>query len=141
MNINTNEAIIPIERDGKPVGELKFNPGNVGFVDRFYNLIGEFEVKEKEFQKRSRELDQNNEPGAYGIPKNTGEGLKLLNEICIYMREKIDYVFGEGTSQMVFGDYNNPNMFAQFFDGITPYIQKARNDKLAKYKPSGKNVI
>jgi hypothetical protein len=142
MKLNTGLVRIPIERDGENVGELKFNPKDAGFAERFYSLISEFEEKEKEYREKAALLDADEEIDSFGVPKNAREGVALLKDICEYMREKIDYVFGESTSQLVFGDYNNPDMFEQFFEGVTPYIQQARTEKVAKYtKPKGKNVL
>ena len=43
-------------------------------------------------------------------------------------------VFGAGTSEKAFGEAQTLNMFEQFFDGITPYIQGARGQKVSKYR-------
>lgn len=141
MKITTGRIEIPIERDGETVGNLIFNPRDAGFAERFYGLIAEFETKEKEYKKKAAQLDKNKETDDYGLPKNAGEGIALLREICEYMRAKIDHVFGVGASQLVFGDYNDPGMFGQFFDGVTPYIQQARGEKIAKYTGGKKNVM
>jgi hypothetical protein len=68
-----------------------------------------------------------------GVPVNMKEKLALMLDICYFMRGQMDSVFGVGTSQKVFGDANTLDMFTQFFDGITPFIQKNRAEKMAKY--------
>jgi len=40
---------------------------------------------------------------------------------------------GAGTSQIVFGESLNIDAVVQFFEGIRPYMQKARAEKVAKY--------
>ena len=60
-------------------------------------------------------------------------GIALLHEACDFMRDEIDTVFGEGTSEKAFGEYRSLDMIEQFFTGITPYIQKARQKKTQKY--------
>lgn len=142
LKLTTGRVEIPIERDGKNVGNLVFNPKDAGFAERFYGLITEFEDKEKEYKEKAAQLDEDKTKDTYGIPKNAGAGIALLREICDYMRGKIDHVFGEGTSQLLFGDYNDPEMFQQFFEGVTPYIQQARAEKVAKYtKTAGKKNV
>jgi len=67
------------------------------------------------------------------VPNNFTKTIALATEICNYLREQIDKVFGEDTSQMVFGDVQSLYMFAQFIDGITPYIQEVRVEKISPY--------
>jgi hypothetical protein len=131
LRIDTGSIRLAINDDESRV--IEFNPNDLAFIDRFYGLIGEFESKEKEYQQKLDILNQNTEMDAYNIPKNMGESLALLKEICGFMRDRIDYVFGEGTSQKVFGNDNTLDMFEQFFNGITPYIQQARTEKVEKY--------
>ncbi len=140
MKLTTGRIEIPIERDGEDVGGLAFNPNDLAFVERYYGLISEFEAKEKEYQQKAEALEQNKEFDSYGIPKNMKEGLALLKDICQFMRSRIDYVFGEGTSQLVFGEANTLDMFEQFFEGVTPHIQKARTGKVEKYTGKRKNA-
>ncbi len=140
ININSGEIRLTINDDENRV--IAFNPSDLQFVDRFYSLIVDFENKEKEYREKEKEIDKNTEVDSYDIPVNFKEKLELIKEVCEYVREKIDFVFGEGTSQNVFGNTNTLDMFEQFFDGITPYIQKARSEKVNKYaKPTKKNVM
>ena len=52
--------------------------------------------------------------------------MKLLEDTSKFLKERIDYVFGEGTSRP---SGTTIDMFEQFLDGITPYIQKSRDNK------------
>jgi hypothetical protein len=91
------------------------------------------ETKQAEYDTRIEELEKDEHYDTHGIPTNMKERLALMLEICLFMREQVDMVFGEGTSQKIFGDANTLVMFTQFFDGIAPYIKKNREDKMAKY--------
>jgi len=133
MNLNINTGEIRLTVNGDPKRELVFNPEDIGFVERFYDLLSEFENKSKEYQAKAQELENDETLDAYGIPLNTKQRIALLREACQYFRSQIDKIFGQGTSDIVFGSINTLNMFAEFFEGITPYIQKARSDKLKKY--------
>lgn len=112
---------------------ITFNPSDVVFAEKFYNLIGEFETKQVEYSKRFEEIDLDNSVDGNGIPVNSGNKLALLREACEFIRGKIDWLFGDGTSQTVFGDAMTLDMFAQFFDGIKPFIEVARTSKIEKY--------
>jgi len=54
-------------------------------------------------------------------------------ELCNYLREKTDKIFGDGTSLKLFGEVRNLEVYQQFFDGILPFFKKARAEKVAKY--------
>jgi hypothetical protein len=131
LKINTGIKRIMINDD--PDNIITFNPSDVAFAERFYSLISEFEGKLAEFKARSEAIDANTEVDINDIPVNLQDRLDLMRDACIYIRERIDHLFGDGTSQKVFGDVLNLDCFTQFFEGITPFIQTARSEKLAKY--------
>jgi hypothetical protein len=126
-----------------PSNVIEFNPSDVIFAEKFESLIRDFEAKMVEYQARSDEIETNNELDEHGIPVNFEKRLSLMREVCEFVREKIDYIFGSGTSQKVFGDALSLNMFEQFFTQITPFIQADRQAKVAKYqkKPQRKQVM
>lgn len=129
IRIDTGAKRIAINDDPERV--ITFNPSDVLFVERFYKIVGEFEAKLHEYETRYAALPvvENS-----GIPVADAH-LALLRETCEYVREKIDYVFGAGTSQIVFGDSMVLNAFEQFFDGVTPFIQNTRVEKVRQYLP------
>lgn len=131
LRISTGGVRLCINDDPNRV--ISFNPEDLAFAERFYALLGDFEEKEKDYQAKAEALQQNTETDDLGIPKNFGAALALLHETCDFMREKIDGVFGAGTSQTVFGDANTLDMFEQFFTGITPFVRKSREKRVLKY--------
>jgi hypothetical protein len=132
LRIDTGAVRLAINGDESRI--IEFNPEDIVFVERFYSLIKEFESKEVEFRAKAEKLAENSELDEYGIPVNTGDNIKLVKELCDYLRTKIDHVFGQGTSAKVFENNQTLNMFEQFFTGITPFVQKARGKKLEKYR-------
>lgn len=116
-----------------PARVIEFNPNDLAFAERFYELLRDFQGKQEEYERRAKELDAHQETDEFGIPKNLREGLALLREVCEFMREKIDRLFGAGTSQKAFGGAMTLEMFDQFFTGITPFIQSAREEKMTRY--------
>lgn len=132
IRIDTGVKRLTVNDDPERV--ITFNPEDVLFVERFYELIKIFQQKEVEFQKRIDELTADEEKDSYGIPVNTPETLELVVEICDFLREQIDKVFGPGTSEAAFGEAQSLSMFEQFFAGIAPFIQSTRSEKAAKYQ-------
>lgn len=131
LQITTGEKRIAINGDESRV--IAFNPNDVLFAEKFYRLINDFQSKLTEYQTRNDALDSGSELDPDGIPVNMPERLELLKEACTYIREKIDMLFGAGTSQKAFGDALELDMFSQFFSGMTPFISSVRNEKVAKY--------
>lgn len=132
LRIDTGAIGLAINGDENRI--IEFNPEDIVFVERFYSLIKEFESKEVEFREKAEALANISELDEYGIPVNTGDNIKLVKELCEYLRNQIDHVFGQGTSAKVFENNQTLNMFEQFFTGITPYVQKARGKKLEQYR-------
>ncbi len=132
IRIDSGLKRIAVNGDEKRV--IEFNPEDIVFVEKFYGLIKQFEAKEAEFQQRAEEIGAVEGVDELGIPVNTAESIRLALELCDYLRGQIDAVFGAGTSQKAFGEARTLNMFEQFFEGITPFIQGTRKEKMEKYR-------
>lgn len=132
-NINIDDGAVRLTVNNDPGRVIVFNPADVGFASRFYELLEEFQTKQMEYRGRALALEKRKGKDKNGLPENGKEGLALLVEVCGYLRGAIDRVFGAGTSQAAFGDANTLTMFEQFFSGVTPFIEAARTPKLAKY--------
>ena len=139
IRINTGEKRISINDD--PTRVIVFNPSDVVFAETFYALVGEFDTKLSEYKLRSEIMDADATLDANGMPANLDKRLALLREACTYMRSKIDSIFGKGTSQTAFGDTLSLDVFPQFFDGITPFIQAVREEKIAQYSGKKSRVL
>jgi hypothetical protein len=112
--------------NGDETRVIEFNPSDVVFAERFYELMAAFKAKEADYLARSRALD---EAGDEQAP----EALALLREVCEFLRAQIDRLFGAGTSQKAFGDTLEFAVFEQFFEGMTPFIQADRARKVERY--------
>lgn len=134
IQIKTSTVQLLVNDD--PSRVIEFNPEDIAFIDAFYGLIQEFDAKMNEFKQRELVIRKNKAVDKFGIPLSTKEEIKLTKDLCAYLREKIDALFGDGTSDAAFGRSNTPDMFVQFFDGITPFIKTAREKKVAKYTAS-----
>lgn len=132
-SLKIDAGVVTLLINDDPDRKISFNPEDVIFVEKFYNLMKTFAEKEGEYTSKAKQLDIDAAKDKHGLPANTPEMLQFMKDVCNFLREQIDSVFGEGTSQTVFGDYQKLNMFEQFFRGITPYVQAKREEKVKKY--------
>ncbi len=133
MGIKIDDGAIELTVNDDPQRIIRFNPNDIVFAEKVYDLIRDFEIKEVEYGEKAKMLDEEIALDAYGIPINTDKKLGFLRELCEYMRAKIDDIFGAGTSTAAFGSVMSIDIFVQFFEAVTPYIQKAREQKTSKY--------
>jgi len=133
--IKSGKKRIAIKDDeGNVTGEVCFNPSDVSFAEKFYSVYQEFQEKIKEYEVKAAEIDAENESvDENGAPVQFSKGVAFSREVCEFIYSKIDDLFGEGTSLVVFRGSLDFEMIGQFFEGITPFIQKARAEKLIKY--------
>lgn len=141
LNIGNNKIRLAINNDENRI--IEFDPNDVRFINRYYSMIANFEIKQKEFMDKAAEIDKITTYNSFGMKVSDIEGSKLTLEMCEYMREQIDFVFGDGTSDTVFGDTIYPGMIDEFLSGIAEYISSSRNSKIEKYigKNESKGVI
>jgi hypothetical protein len=94
-------------------------------MEKFYKICGEISSKLEEIQ---------NTDAAPDIEKQ----FAIVQEVNAFVREKIDYAFGAGTSQKAFGDTVSYDfdMYSQFIDGIKPFIEPVRVAKVTAYLPT-----
>ena len=138
-SIRVDAGIKTILINDDPDREVSFNPLDILFAEKFYALLDEFHVKDVEYKKKIKELEEIEGEDEYGLPENMPETFKLFNEMLNYLFEKIDGLFGKGTSKIVFGEHRNFEMIQQFFEGLMPFIKKARSERIKQYtKPAEK---
>ena len=123
LKIRTGEVRIRIldDRDEER-GIFKFNPEDIETTKKFLNVQKEFEVKQKEFLDKSE------------MCTTPDEKIELLSEIVDYLKTTIDDCFGQGSSQILFGDNCSLTRFEDLFEGMTPYDEQASKGRVEKYK-------
>jgi hypothetical protein len=132
IQIKTGIVDLSIVRDGSDVGTLSFNPTDTLFAERFYALLGDLQKSLEDYKERGVKLSEKGDD-ENGIPVNVEAQIALQIELCNYLREKTDKIFGDGSSEKLFGEVRNLEVYQQFFDGILPFFQQARAEKVAKY--------
>ncbi|MCQ5130295.1 hypothetical protein NE562_11535 [Butyricicoccus faecihominis] len=122
MNIQTN-LILPVERNGKPVGELVFDPSNTDFRRSFYALQGKFKQRQEKYIADAQK-----------IPQSDGAAfIDLEEKICKDIYTDIDDLFGNGTSEMVFCNTFSLDVVFQFLYEVQTCVSAEQEKKLAKY--------
>lgn len=131
LKIKTSEIRLSV--NGDPGRVISFNPADTLFAEKFYRLSANVDAKLAEFTRKGKELDADKAAGENGMPLNLQARIELQRDLCLYLRDEIDALFGAGTSQNAFGAALEADAFPQFFEGITPYFQRARSEKVAQY--------
>lgn len=132
MKISTG-AKITIERDDEVVGAIRFDPSDVLFMERVYDLMDGLEKAQSDYEARAAEIDKEERVDQYGIPLNGREQVKLMRDFCEFMHAKIDGLFGDGTSEMVFAGALSMDTIFDFLDGLTPHLEQAQAERIKKY--------
>lgn len=134
IRIETGEITLCINDDPQRV--ISFSPTDVLFAERFYKTYREINKRMADFKGQAAALDKNTQLDAEGLPANSEEKINLVADACKYVREKVDYLFGEGSSEKIYGSTLDLRLFVQteqFFAGILPYFEKARKDMVNLY--------
>ena len=129
LKIRTGSVSLQILDDaGLERGVFTFNPEDIESAKRVIGLQQELEHKQSELDVKAENCETDEEK------------VNLLIEAVDYLEDLIDKCFGTGTSNLLFGDAKTLSMFSDFFEGITPYYEKASKARMAKYskKPAKK---
>lgn len=129
LKIRTGLISLKIVDDaGEERGIFTFNPEDIESAKRVIGLQAELERKQAEFDSKAESCETDEEK------------IDLLCEAVEYLEDLIDKCFGVGTSALLFGDAKTLSMFSDFFEGITPYYEKASKERMSKYakKPAKK---
>lgn len=127
LKISTGRVRLQIvDEAGNQRGIFSFNPSDIQSAKRIIEIQKEFEAKNSEFQARINNAE------------TLEEKVTILDDLVSYFESVIDDCFGSGSSQILFGDDKSVEMFYDFFDGITPYYEKASKERMAKYMQPNK---
>jgi len=133
-NLNINTGVIRLTINDDPARVIAFNPTDILFAERFYALRHDLEARQADFQQREEALDQETAVDANGLPANLAARIAFMREVCEYMHAQLDNLFGAGTALTVFQGALDLDAIIAFFEGVTPFVEKARTDKLKPYR-------
>ena len=131
IKINAGEIALLVNDD--PDRVIRFNPEDILFAERFYGLIKDFEEVQETYEKKLKSILPEGDVPEGEIPENTEELFQTVHEVCDFLLLKIDEVFGAGTSEAAFQGVKSLSQIEQFFEGITPFVQTKRQEKVNKY--------
>lgn len=123
IEIETSVITIPVKRNGVEVGVFMFNPHDFAEAERHANIVDELEKQQKEYEEMAKKLDKD------GTPK------EVINFFACFIRDilkKIDNVYGEGTSNILFGSALDMTAVLSFFRQIKPYYEAASEERKQK---------
>lgn len=118
-----NVSLKIVDENNNEKGIFTFNPNDINTANKFFDLLAELDIKKEEFTKREAELAEDDVKGK----------LALTLEVIDYFENKIDNIFGAGSSELIFGQTKSIDMFKDFFEGLMPYYQKASQNRIDKY--------
>lgn len=137
LNLNLDLGIKRITINNDPDKVIEFSPEDTLFIEKFYSVYSEILDKQNEYLERYEAMNQETDPN--GVPVDIEAQIGLVKETTVYMRDKIDFLLGPGTSQTVFGEIYNLDVISQFLAGLATFVKSDRNKKLDKYiKPDKK---
>jgi hypothetical protein len=139
LNFSTGVLSLPVNDDPNRI--FRFNPSDLSVKNRFFDVYKELKDSDrvKEILNRAGEIDKIEGADENDIPNITKPILEVMQEVDEYYREKIDYCFGEGSSDLLFEDVNimsfaGGNMIiVNFFEALRPHFEKAANEKVSKH--------
>lgn len=76
-NITINDCSIRLTVNNDSDRVIEFDPEDLSFVQGLYDLIIDFEKKEKEFKAKDKALSVNKDVDKYGVPCNMGKKVAL----------------------------------------------------------------
>lgn len=122
LQIHTGQIRLEIVDDsGESRGIFKFNPDDTAVAKRIFSLSQTVDEKMAEYEAKAKDA------------KDNQTNVELLDETISYFRGVIDEIYGDGTSELLFGNAHSLSMFEDFFLGIMPYYKKASEQRVKKY--------
>lgn len=112
---------------------ITLNLDDQAFLPALMAIIDDFNARMPEYQKRAGELDAAPEDTEAQRFEKMRKALAYNLEIHQALKERIDGVFHDDACRKVFGDIVPPvDAYAEFFEQLTPYIQKYSRDRAQK---------
>ena len=125
IKINTGIKTYDIEDErGNVLGQISFNASDVNMLARLYEL-----------QETIAELIEEVETASKDRPE---EIYSVMTRIETEIKSKIDYVFGDNVSEMVFGnqsiyaDVDGMSFIARFTEAVIPVIKNDLEEAMLK---------
>jgi len=100
LQINTGPISLDIERDGEPVGQIRFNPESSQFRHAITTFMLEYGTMEKVLMDKANALEKDTETVELSegvlVRDNVQQVLDLWDERDAWVRERFNALFGPG---------------------------------------------
>lgn len=137
----SNKVRVTIDDDPERV--ITFNPNDAGLRARILKLSKSIYRKQKEVEKKFKELKKMEGVDEDGLPLNTEPMMKLVLDFSEYMKQEIDVAMGAGTSQKVFEggfDFDTAVTFLEFVLNQCNLVSKQKVEARLN-KPKNKKAM
>jgi hypothetical protein len=147
QSIHIDSGVKRIAINDDPNRIIEFNPHDTLFAEKLYRAYTKLAGLEKSYNERAAELDKSTPVDDLNVPTDFTAFIELEKEMVADVLGEIDYLFGEGACERIFGDEVTIPRINQFIEGVMQYITPERAEKMSQYMPkreSGsalKNVV
>lgn len=137
-------------KDGEEaIGVISFNPDDARTYAKFINLVNELsegkkavdsiKLSEEELNKKLETIEDfdNSSETFKKILKISEVNEEVWNKTCA----GLDEIFGEGVCKCFTGDTVDIELLMPLINFVTPYFNKARKERVGKYKPKKQNDV
>ncbi|MCL2354957.1 MAG: hypothetical protein FWC68_03665 [Oscillospiraceae bacterium] len=152
QRVYKNKKIDVLDEQGNKIGEVCFNPEDVGAYDAFLNILDkivESQRKVKDIGEIEDFTDEEieNLKGTEDLEglEDTFSKMKAIFQITVDLVDEInkdiDSIFGEGITELFLQGSKDIELLMPLLDGVMPIFQEAREQKTDKYLNKPKNDV
>ncbi|MEN6482582.1 MAG: hypothetical protein ABFD29_10475 [Anaerolineaceae bacterium] len=131
METFDTKSNIQIVLDGDSSRVISFNPRDVMLRNRITQFMLNLQAKRTEIAERAQAIEAVTEKDEDGIPINIKDALSFNTETSEYFISQLDDIFGDGTSEKLFGPRAfDIELMLSFMTFIMDKINIVSKDKL-----------
>lgn len=126
LNIETSKKRLCLNGDESKV--IEFNPEDLETRKKFFDASKEIFQKQREYDIAVKEIESEEDD-----MKKTEKAFELEQNLYNLMKNIIDDIFGNGTSDMITDGKSNIFSLVNFIIAITPYFRAVTDKQKNKY--------
>lgn len=126
LNIETSKKRLCLNGDESKV--IEFNPEDLDTRKKFFDASKEIFQKQREYDIAVKEIESEQDD-----MKKTEKAFELEQNLYNLMKNIIDDIFGNGTSDMITDGKTNIFSLVNFIIAITPYFRAVTDKQKNKY--------
>lgn len=126
LNIETSKKRLCLNGDESKV--IEFNPEDLDTRKKFFDASKEIFQKQREYDIAVKEIESEQDD-----MKKTEKAFELEQNLYNLMKNIIDDIFGNGTSDMITDGKSNIFSLVNFIIAITPYFRAVTDKQKNKY--------